>query len=145
MKKTLEERFFEKVEVTDNCWEWKAHKLYNGYGRFSFMGKTEYSHRVAWLMYYGEIPLNKSIIHICDNPGCVRKEHLSIGTVSDNLADRNKKNRQYNLKKIKCRHGVQFKVTDGKRIAPDCVPCARQRRYNGMYRNHKKIAKLIAQ
>ena len=42
-------RFWEKVNKTDTCWEWTAHKLYNGYGRFSIYGETDYTHRISWM------------------------------------------------------------------------------------------------
>jgi hypothetical protein len=109
----VEERFWEKVDKTGDCWVWKAHLLYNGYGRFSINLKTEYSHRVSWFLEYGEWPKGKHVTHICDNPACVRPDHLVLGTVADNMADRNAKKRQYNHDKLHCRHGLPFSYEVG--------------------------------
>ena len=37
MKKPLEQRFWEKVDIRgeDECWNWKAHKIPQGYGYIS--------------------------------------------------------------------------------------------------------------
>ena len=34
-KRDADERFWEKVEKTDSCWNWVAYKDREGYGRFS--------------------------------------------------------------------------------------------------------------
>jgi len=125
----VEERFWEKVDKTDGCWVWKAHLLYNGYGRFSVNLKTEYSHRVSWFLEHGEWPTGKHVTHTCDNPACVRPDHLVLGTVADNMADRNSKKRQYNHKKLHCRHGMPFSYEGKYRIAKDCSVCEVSRQY----------------
>ena len=129
MKRTMEERFWAKVKKTDNCWEWTAHKLFNGYGRFSINKKPDYSHRVSWLIEHGEYPTGKHVLHTCDNPGCVRPEHLVLGTMSDNMADRDSKHRQYTKKKLHCRHGKPFSYKGRYRIAKTCKVCEISRRY----------------
>ncbi len=42
MIKTLEKRFWEKIDVQgiDDCWEWIASKSQNGYGRLTVGGKN---------------------------------------------------------------------------------------------------------
>lgn len=41
----------------------------------------------------GEIPENKLIRHLCDNPNCINPNHIEIGSQKDNMVDmkRNKK------------------------------------------------------
>lgn len=39
------------------------------------------------MMLHGPIPSGYYICHVCDTPGCVRPEHLFIGTQRDNMAD----------------------------------------------------------
>ena len=130
MRRTIEERFWEKVNKTDDCWEWTAHKLFNGYGRFSVHGKPDYSHRIAWQLASGKYPTGKQVLHTCDNPGCVKIDHLFLGTLRENMADRGAKNRQMNSQKFECRHGFKFSYTaTNKRTAKDCVTCQKQRQY----------------
>lgn len=130
MQRTIEERFWAKVNKTDGCWEWTAHKLFNGYGRFSIRGATDYSHRVAWELGSGKYPTGKQVLHTCDNPGCVKMDHLFLGTLKENMADRNEKHRQMNNQKFECRHGFKFSYTEkNKRTAKDCVSCQKQRQY----------------
>src|SRR5713226_5546175 len=82
------ERFWAKVEKTDGCWLWLAATNPKGYGVFSVDKKTnnvEFAHRVSYRLHYGEIPGDMRILHHCDNPTCVRPEHLFIGTPDDNM------------------------------------------------------------
>ena len=86
--KTTEERFWEKVDKSGDCWIWQAFKNKKGYGMFSIDGKPQYAHRVAWFLehgYYPELPMQ--INHICNNRGCVNPEHLYEGTQEQNVND----------------------------------------------------------
>ena len=99
-------RFWDKVEKTDGCWNWKANKA-NGYGHFSLYGKKIKAHRYSWIMKYGEIPAGMLICHHCDNKACVNPDHLFIGTQSDNLKDCVRKGRKPKL--FKPGHKYRFK------------------------------------
>ena len=130
LQRTPEARFWEKVNKTDNCWEWTAYKLFNGYGRFSINSKTDYAHRISWQFANGEYPTGKQVLHTCDNSGCVNPNHLFLGTLGDNMADRNKKNRQYTSQKATCRHGYRLDYNGTKRrTAWECKACSTARRY----------------
>ena len=130
MRITAEARFWKKVNKTSTCWEWTAHKLYNGYGRFNLNGKTDYAHRISWQFATGEYPKGKQILHLCDNPSCVRPDHLFLGTITDNMSDRNKKGRQSTSDKLNCRHGHPFTYTKNhRRTALDCHVCQLYRKY----------------
>ena len=45
------------------------------------------AHRYAWEMVKGLIPTGKAVLHHCDNPPCVRPNHLFLGTDLDNVRD----------------------------------------------------------
>lgn len=100
MKKTLQERFWEKVDVKeqDDCWEWKACKKSDGYGLFNISNKNEIASRVSWEIKYGKIEKNLCVLHKCDNPLCVNPHHLFLGTHLDNMMDMCKKGRTHNSK-----------------------------------------------
>lgn len=95
-RKSVQDKFNSqiKINVVTGCHEWQGYCDKDGYGRFRFGGKKQRSNRVMWLLIHGEIPDNLFVLHHCDNPKCVNIDHLWLGTHLDNMADRNKKNRQ---------------------------------------------------
>jgi len=91
---TTEERFFKKVNKTTSCWFWKAGtRGKTGYGSFKYNGKVIDSHRMVWILTFGEIPEGLYICHTCDNRLCVNPDHLFLGTPKDNWLDGVKKNK----------------------------------------------------
>ncbi len=83
----MSRRFWPKVRKGDGCWEWTASKHPDGYGQFGVGHGRAWAHRVAWELCVGPIPAGMVVMHTCDNPGCVRPDHLRIGTQLDNIAD----------------------------------------------------------
>lgn len=72
-------RFYQKVEKTDECWNWIAGHDYEGYGQFSVGEKNYRAHRYVWISSNGEIPKKQSVYHTCNNVLCVKIEHLYLG------------------------------------------------------------------
>lgn len=90
------DRFWAKVDKSGECWEWTGLRYQTGYGRTCFHGKgNSYAHRVAYELTNGPIPAGMCVMHTCDNPPCTRPDHLKLGTVADNMADRDAKHRGY--------------------------------------------------
>lgn len=89
------DRFWSKVERTDGCWLWLAFKDKNGYGQIGTGTKSShaYAHRISYEIEFGEIPAGMHVLHKCDNPTCVRPDHLFLGTHVDNMADMTAKGR----------------------------------------------------
>lgn len=94
IKEDPEVRFFKKVKKTDYCWFWQGAKhSYKGYGSFYNGNKIVKAHRFSYEHFVGQVPENYCVLHTCDNPSCVRPDHLFIGTNKDNVADKMSKNR----------------------------------------------------
>lgn len=95
-----QDRFWPKVDVRgpDECWEWKAGKIGNGYGCHGQSPREEprdtLAHRLSWIMAHGPIPDGMLVLHHCDNPACVNPAHLWLGTQRQNIRDMVRKNRQ---------------------------------------------------
>jgi hypothetical protein len=106
------DRFWSKVEKTDGCWIWrggrKGHPTHR-YGAFivgkqrrigprsanRFEGGKSYAvHRLSWEWANGrDVPKGMLVCHTCDNPICVRPDHLFLGTHLENNRDRSAKGR----------------------------------------------------
>lgn len=91
-------RFWSKVKKTDDCWEWGAARNRKGYGDFYLKGSMRKAHRVSWVMEHGEIEGGLMVCHHCDNPSCVRPDHLFLGTARDNEEDSRQKGRTVKLR-----------------------------------------------
>lgn len=94
--RSFADRFWSKVEKSDGCWTWMAALHESGYGIIGLGGRgagVDRAHRVSWRMHFGEIPKGMFVCHRCDNPKCVRPEHLFLGTAKDNSDDKWKKGR----------------------------------------------------
>ena len=89
------QRFWTKVQRGEGCWEWTASRTKFGYGILGIRRiarSPRKAHRMSWEIAHGPIPGNFHVLHRCDNPPCVRPDHLYLGTNADNVRDRMERN-----------------------------------------------------
>jgi DNA invertase Pin-like site-specific DNA recombinase len=87
-------RFWSKVERSngDGCWIYG--KAPRRYGRFWNGHECIGAHRYVMQITLGRrLRRDEYVCHRCDTPGCVRSDHLFVGTQSANLIDARDKGR----------------------------------------------------
>lgn len=77
------------------CWLYGEHKTEAGYGQFTLQrGCQRLAHVVSYALTESPVPPRGFVCHHCDNPPCVRPDHLFLGTGADNARDMFAKGRQ---------------------------------------------------
>lgn len=106
------ERFWTKVQKTDDCWMWTGAKVKGGYGNFYWEGRYNSPHRLLWTWLHGAVPDGLEVDHVCHDPAvcpggptcphrrCVNPEHLALVTGKENSA----RTRNARLNYCKYRH-----------------------------------------
>ena len=120
------ERFFQKVDVSGDCWMWGGAVDHNGHGMFSVGGSHDadgkrrnsmmLAHRFAWEMQNGAIPAGEGhhgtcVLHDCLNLGCVNPNHLYLGTAADAVKAMDARGRRVNAPSLGEAHG-RAKLTE---------------------------------
>lgn len=103
------DRFFNKVVVTDGCWEWVG-GCNGGYGLFRLTLPNSkvvqiYAHRFSYEALNGTvIPDSMTIDHLCRNTKCVNPAHMEVVSLEENCR-RGYNPSAINRRKTKCKYG----------------------------------------
>jgi HNH endonuclease len=131
-RKPIEERFWEKVQKTDGCWLWTAHKDKQGYGRFGIAGTPNLAHRISYLWAIGPVPAGYELDHLCRVTSCVRPSHLEAVTRQEhNLRGENLVTA--NLRKTHCPRGHEYDMP--KQGGRWCRTCQKQTQRDRYWKN----------
>ena len=76
------------------CRIWTAGRDKDGYGMVRLKGRVRRrAHRASYAEFVGSIPDGMMVCHQCDNPRCIRPEHLFLGDAKANKTDCMQKDR----------------------------------------------------
>lgn len=110
-------KFWSKVSKSDDgsCWLWTGYINANGYAIMSISRRGYRASRISYFLHHGHISEDLHICHRCDNPACVRPDHLFLGTRSDNMKDSVEKGRF-------TKHGAKLTPDQVQAIRRDYAP-----------------------
>lgn len=135
--KPLIDRLLALVTKLDNgCWQWNGALDGGGYGHISMRkvkGKLshERAHRIAFMMFRGEIPKGLELDHVCRNRRCVNPGHLEPVSHLENVL-RGESIPASNARKLICVRGHSleaggYKLYRGRRVCLECDKLRMQR------------------
>lgn len=120
-------------EDENGCWVWN--RSVNNYG-YGIIWRTKSAHRVALALKLGrELGRGEVARHTCDNPPCVRPDHLVPGSQSQNIVDSVDRNRHHLARRTHCDKGHPLSGenlimrTGGARRCRECMRDAHRRYY----------------
>jgi hypothetical protein len=119
------ERYWSKVNKTDDHWLWTDTPNSGGYGTFKAHGQTYGAHHYGLILAGIDVPAGLEIDHLCCVPLCVRPDHLEPGVTHQVNMDRRALTR--------CKNGHEFTDANtywqaGSRLCRHCQ-ADRHRRY----------------
>lgn len=127
-KRSVEERFWEKVDKSGDCWNWVGSDNGRGYGIFYHDGRYSRAHRFAYELMVGPIPEGLTLDHLCRNTYCVRPRHLQPVIHQVNVLRGNAPTAR-NARKTHCNSGHPLSGSN-LYVRPtgfrECRTCARQ-------------------
>lgn len=87
MALNIRDLFPDLIREEGECLIWLGWADKAGYGKVKYEGKLWLVHRLAWYTEKNKSIKGINILHHCDNPPCLKIEHLFEGSHSDNLKD----------------------------------------------------------
>lgn len=82
-EKTPEERFWERVEVTSECWFWVPAKNPDRHGQFKAPDGGWLAHRYSFFLATGTHPGAGEVLQTCGVRSCVNPSHLLLSATDE--------------------------------------------------------------
>lgn len=112
--KKSKDRLLSKIKLSKSqhyegtvCWNWTDFKDKDGYGKFSFNGKSRIAHRISYELHLGKIPDGLTLDHLCRNTSCINPIHLEPTTSKENTM-RGISPSAKNAAKTHCKRGHEY-------------------------------------
>lgn len=124
-RRPVEDRFWEKVDRSGECWLWTAAKDGHGYGQMTVDYRRVKAHRLAYELVIGPIPSGLPLDHLCRRPDCVNPAHLEPVAHAENVR-RGAAGLKAALRAIQqthCKHGHEFTPENTRLDKRGCRVC----------------------
>lgn len=129
---TPTQRFWRRVDKTDDCWIFTGGLTHNGYSQVWVNGAPIYGHRFSYEELVAPIPAGMTLDHLCRRRACVNPSHLEPVSAVENTM-RGGAAPAINARKTACVRGHAFDSAnthvgpDGKRYCRACRRIRAQR------------------
>jgi len=113
------ERFWTYVNKSDGCWNWTGRTANKGRAYFQANRRRFIAARWLYEHFNGPIAKGICVLHSCDNILCVRIKHLYLGTQQENIKDRDRKRRGWQVNKTHCPRGHEYNKENTRLFGPN--------------------------
>ena len=89
VEKQILQKIYKRIDIHDDdtlCWRYNGDSNGKEYGRIYARGKVFSVHRLIYEIFFGPIPSDKEVHHVCGVRSCCNPAHLELVTHRENAA-----------------------------------------------------------